>query len=101
MAGQILPTEAPTRVVQLVGHGENEWVWCIVPLPGGESVAAAPSDSKLRVFAVATGALEHELDANERDSKCCAVDALGGDVIVSGGAADSPRPTAARRRFSQ
>jgi WD40 repeat protein len=71
-----------------------------VPLPGGDSVTTASSDSKLNVFTVSTGALEHEIDAHERDIGCCTRDALGGDVIVSGGVAVSPRPTAARRGCS-
>jgi WD40 repeat protein len=77
--------EAPTGVVPLAGHGKNKWVRRIVPLSGGERVATASSDGKLRVFAVATGALEHELDAHERDFWQRALASLGGDIIVSGG----------------
>jgi WD40 repeat protein len=80
--------EAPMDAVELAGHGEEVVVWCIVPLPGGDRVATASRDGKVRVFAVATGALEHTLDAHEGIIGWRALAALGGDIVVSGGAAD-------------
>jgi WD40 repeat protein len=80
--------EAPKGVVALAAIGKNKWLRCIVPLPGGDRVATASSDGKVRVYAVATGALEHELDAHEGGIGKRALAALGGDIIVSGGAAD-------------
>jgi hypothetical protein len=59
--------EAPTGVVELAGHGENEILRCIVPLPGVDRVATASKSGKVRVFAVATGALEREFDSLEGD----------------------------------
>jgi hypothetical protein len=64
---QTMPAaKAPTGVVNL-RHGAVEGVWCIVPLPGGGRVANASNKGKVRVFAVSTGALEHELDAHAGD----------------------------------
>jgi WD40 repeat protein len=80
--------EAPTGFVALAGHGVGEWVWCIVPLPGGDRVATASDDGKVRVYQVANGAMEHELDSHERHWFQRALAALGGDIIVSRGAAD-------------
>jgi WD domain, G-beta repeat len=77
----------PTGVVELAGHGENERVNCIVALPGGDRVATASSDGKVRVFTVATGALRHELDAHNGGIWGRALAALGDDIIVSGGGA--------------
>jgi WD40 repeat protein len=77
--------EAPTGDVALAGQGENEWVRCLMPLTGGGHVATASSNGKVRLFAVATGALEHELDAHEGSIGWRALAALGGDFIVSGG----------------
>jgi hypothetical protein len=56
-----------------------------VPLSGGERAATASSARKVRVFAVATGALERELDAHEGKIEWRALAALGGDIVVSGG----------------
>jgi hypothetical protein len=55
----------PTGVVELAGHGEEERVWCLVPLPGGNRVATPSNIGKVLAFAVAAGALELELDARE------------------------------------
>jgi WD domain, G-beta repeat len=77
--------EAPTGVVELAGHGEDDVLSCIVPLSGGDRVATASTDGKVRIFSVATGELEHELDAHERDIRWRALAALGGDIFVSGG----------------
>jgi WD40 repeat protein len=79
---------APTGVVELAVHGPGELLWCIVPLPRGDRVATASNTGKVRVFAVATGALAHELDAHEGDIGWRALTALGGDIIVSAGDAD-------------
>jgi WD40 repeat protein len=77
--------EEPTGVVELAGHGKYEVLRCIVPLPGGDRVATASDEGKVRVFAVATGALEHELDAHKRDLFFQrALATLGGDIVVSG-----------------
>jgi WD40 repeat protein len=59
-----------------------------VPLPGSNRVATASRYGKMRVFAVATGALEHTLDAHEEHVGWRALAALGGDIIVSGGEDD-------------
>jgi WD domain, G-beta repeat len=77
--------EGPSGVVELAGHDGEEWVLCIVPLPGGDRVATASGSGKVRVFAVATGALEHELDAHDGYIGGRSLAALGGDIIVSGG----------------
>jgi WD40 repeat protein len=55
-----------------------------MPLTGGGRVATASSNGKVRLFAVATGALEHELDAHKEGIGWRALAALGGDIIVQG-----------------
>jgi WD40 repeat protein len=72
----------PTGVVPLAGHGVDESVRCIVSLPGGDRVATVSDGGNVRVFAVATGALEHGSNAHEGKIGCLA--ALGRDIIVSG-----------------
>jgi WD40 repeat protein len=88
MRGALPVPGAPTGVVELAVVDEHDVLQCIVPLPGGDRVATASNKGKVRVFAVATGGLEHELDAHEGDIGGHALAALGGDIIVSGGAAD-------------
>jgi WD40 repeat protein len=80
--------EEPTGVIELAGNDEEGWLQCIVPLPGGDRVVTASSKGKVRVFAVTTGALEHELDAHKGAIGERALAALGGDIIISGGKND-------------
>jgi hypothetical protein len=81
----LMPTaaEPPTGVVELAGHGANDVLSDIVPLPGGNRVATVTSAGKMRGFTVATGALELELDGQKVDKIGRLLTALGGDIVVA------------------
>jgi WD domain, G-beta repeat len=83
-----MPDNKAPKGVVLLEHGAGEAVWCIVPLPGGDRVATASNKGKVRVFAVASGALECEIYAHKGTVGRRALAALGGDIIVSGGDSD-------------
>jgi WD40 repeat protein len=55
-----------------------------VQLPGGDLVVTASNKGKVRVFAVATGTLERELDAHEGSFGWRVLAGLGGDIFVAG-----------------
>jgi WD40 repeat protein len=70
----------PAGTVMLTGHTDTPWR--VVPLPDGELIATSSWDLTVRVFAVASGALQRTLAGH--GSPVWALAALGGDVVASG-----------------
>jgi hypothetical protein len=75
-----------TDIIELTGHKKARGypVTYIVQLHGGERVATISRCSKVRIFLVATGMLEIEIDTHEAGIGWRALASLGDDCIATG-----------------